>query len=141
MMRFVMGCRIISAQAEPQVRYVGRVKSLGLVVLLAACNFKATPAQGTPDSGGGIGGIDASTPDAHDSGTPPPPIDAQVCFGKGLVQLCLTAAPTTDKTLTATNFNTDGSGCTETFPQTSGPELCVVAAKNLTVSGAITATG
>ena len=121
------------------------MKSLGSVVLLsllcAACGFKATPADSPPDSNGGTpgsgGGVDASTPDGHG----PPAIDAQVCFGKGVVQFCLTSAPTTDKTLQATNFNTDGNSCTQTFPQSNGPDLCVVAYRNLTVSGTITATG
>jgi hypothetical protein len=141
MMRFVMRCLIISSQPQPQVRYVGAVKFLGLVVVLAACGFKSSPAQGTPpDGNAGGGGIDASTPDAHVD-APVQAIDAQLCFGKGVVEVCLKAAPTTDKTFTATNFNTDGTSCIETFPQTNGPDLCVVAYKNLTVSGTVTATG
>jgi hypothetical protein len=110
--------------------------------LCAACGFKATPADTPPDSNGGTPGsggvVDASTPDGH---VTPPAIDAQLCFGKGVVQFCLTSAPTADKTLQATSFNTDGNSCTQTVTQANGPDLCVVAAKNLTVSGTVTATG
>jgi hypothetical protein len=116
-------------------------------MLLAACSFQASPSGQNPgdDGPGGGGGVDASGGGGGGGGgsdAGPPPPDARQCFGVGLlVNLCLDAAPSDDKTFGATNFDTGGSSCTKVVPQTSGPDLCIVAHKTITVTGAFVATG
>ncbi|HEY0190332.1 MAG TPA: hypothetical protein VGC42_04370, partial [Kofleriaceae bacterium] len=119
------------------------MKSLGFVLFLAACGFKSTPGAGLDggtgtidgNGGGGGGGSDAST--TVDAAIP---IDAQLCFGHGLLDLCLDAAPTGD--LTLANLDTGNTGsCTKVITQAGGPELCVVAARTITVNSNVTAIG
>ncbi|HET9624315.1 MAG TPA: hypothetical protein VFP84_23245, partial [Kofleriaceae bacterium] len=116
------------------------MKFPGLIVFLAACSFQASPQAGPVDTGGNTGGRDAGRDASTPIDAPAVAIDAPQCFGKGLVSVCLKTAPAGTKTMGATNFNTD-TGCSETFTQASGPELCVVAAQNIAVTGAVTATG
>jgi hypothetical protein len=74
----------------------------------------------------------------------PPPIDARVCFGQGVVQVCLDTAPTRAVTLPGAVNPLDTSAatnCTKIVTQTSGPELCVIAGTTVTVSGSFAAIG
>ena len=119
-----MGCRPISGQRRWQVRYAGSVKSLGFVLFLAACGFKSTPGEGpvdgngggVADSNGGSGGSDSGK--MIDAAIP---LDAQVCFGKGLqTGLCLDAAPSMDRTLSANIDTGTATNCTKTIAQNGG---------------------
>lgn len=110
-------------------------------MLLVGCSFQGTAPSVPIDGSTPI--PDAAVPDAI---VTPPPIDARVCFGVGLLgNLCLLTAPAGDKQL-STAINTDAGGtCTQVLPQTgsptSAPELCVIAARTITVQGPVTVTG
>lgn len=86
--------------------------------------------------------LDTAVPD--DTAVTTPPIDARQCFGVGLLKLCLSAAPTGDKTL-STAINTDTGPCTQVIGQTGSPtmapDLCVIASKTITVQGSVTVQG
>lgn len=64
--------------------------------------------------------------------------DARQCFGTPIA-ICLTSVPTNALALPAA-INTD-TGCTQTVPQTNGPDLCVIAARTITVGADARATG
>src|SRR5262249_48833285 len=70
-------------------------------------------------------------------------IDGQVCFGTGLVKLCLDSPPS--KTVSYSGASAIDTGnannCTKTFANPGGPELCVIAGTTVTVNGTLTATG
>jgi hypothetical protein len=76
------------------------------------------------------------TPDA-DIDAPSP--DAQLCYGAGLAPICVTNAPTGTMTLDAPIDTTACPG--EVVAQTGGPELCVIAATQISVSASVTVTG
>lgn len=65
-------------------------------------------------------------------------IDAQACFGTGLVRACFTTPPSAPRTLNAA-INTDTSNLCDTSPMNSA--WCVIGATTLTVQGTVTATG
>lgn len=112
-------------------------------MLLAGCGFQGSASAG-PSDGSNTPIIDAAVPD--DMASTPPPIDARLCFGGGLLKnLCLTAAPTGDVTLSsAIDTGTTGT-CTQVLQQagspTTAPELCVIAGKTITVQGTVTVQG
>jgi hypothetical protein len=116
------------------------VKSLGFVVLLAACGFQASPSQGTTSDANGPGGGSDAGPGSGSDGSMG---DANMCFGKGLLKLCLAALPSQPKTLSASSsYDTgDNANCTQVVTQASGPDLCVVAGTTVTVTGNVVATG
>jgi len=133
-----------------------------LVLCLGAACYAPTPQPGAPCTNGACpSGLfcapatqtcerrERTPADASSSGDPdgdsipdatvaPPdaPPDAQVCFGAGLVQLCLTAPPTTPLAITAnTSINTDSSPLCVAY--TGGPEttpLCVVTATSISIA-------
>jgi hypothetical protein len=80
-----------------------------------------------------LGAPDAAAPDA------PAPPDAQLCFGTGIVQLCLASAPTDPPPISMTPLNTD------TSPQcaslTHGDNYCVIAATTFSIQTTLRATG
>lgn len=87
--------------------------------------------------------VDAAVP--GDTATTPPIDAARVCFGVGLLNnLCLAAAPTGDKPISGA-FNTDTGPCTQVIGQTGSPtmapDLCVIAARTITVQGTVAVTG
>jgi hypothetical protein len=89
-------------------------------------------------------GSDASVDAAIDTPTPidtPPPIDAQVCFGTGIVAVCLAHAPTAPFTVnSSTNIVTDDtSACTATV--SGATTYCVIAATTITINSTLRATG
>lgn len=74
----------------------------------------------------------------------PPPPDARVCFGTGIVQLCLAKAPTMPLTISdATTIDTgDTSAQSMCVATVSGADnYCVVAATSITINGTLRATG
>jgi hypothetical protein len=78
-------------------------------------------------------------------GTTPPPdamIDGQVCFGAGLVKVCLDGPPGAPVMYSGASSIDTGiaTNCTKTFPNPGGPELCVIAGTSVTVNGTLTAT-
>lgn len=123
--------------------YAVRVKRLGWIALLAGCGFQGTAPSG-PSDGSNTPIIDAAVPD--DTAITLPPIDGRVCFGNGLLKnLCLMVPPAGDRTL-STAINTDGpTTCTQVLMQTGSPtmapELCVIAARTITVQGTVTVQG
>jgi hypothetical protein len=134
---------VISSHSRHGPGYAVRVKRLGWIALLAGCGFQGSAPAG-PSDGSSAPIVDAAVP--GDTATTPPPIDARVCFGNGLLKnLCLSVAPTGDRTLSSA-INTDGPGtCTQVLAQTGSPtmapELCVIAARTITVQGTVTVTG
>lgn len=118
------------------------MKRLGWIALLAGCGFQGSAPTG-PSDGSSAPIIDAAVP--GDMGPTPPPIDGQVCFGVGLLKLCLSVPPAGDRALSSA-INTDSPGtCTQVLTQTGSPtmapELCVIAARTITVQGAVTVSG
>lgn len=110
-------------------------------MFLVGCGFQST-AMNMIDAG------KQSGPDASiDTGTTPPPpdamIDGQVCFGAGLVKVCLDSPPANPVMYSgASSIDTTTAGnCTKTIPVSGGPELCVIAGTSVTVNGTLTATG
>ncbi|NVB81232.1 MAG: hypothetical protein HOV81_22745, partial [Kofleriaceae bacterium] len=77
-----------------------------------------------------------------DAGFEDAPIDAQQCFGTSLATVCLTTLPV-DPFVATGAIDTAGMACTQVVAQTGGPELCVIAATQITIDAAstITATG
>jgi len=74
--------------------------------------------------------------------TAPPidsPPDAQVCFGTGIVKVCLASAPTGD--LTSLGGTLDTTNSPLCAPLVSGGDLCVIAATTITVQTALRAIG
>jgi hypothetical protein len=69
--------------------------------------------------------------------------DAQLCFGSGLVKLCLSSAPSRAVSYApGTLLDTTGSAnCTQTMAQAGGPELCIIAGTTVTIDGTLTAIG
>jgi hypothetical protein len=112
------------------------------VVLLAGCGFQAS-SSGTPVDSNNPVIIDASA-DQGGGGDATPPIDARVCFGAGLVKVCLMAPPSKPVNYAGASNTIDTSNannCTRLVPQTGGPELCVIAGTTVSVGGTVTVTG
>jgi hypothetical protein len=129
-------------QRDREFVTLGAVKFLGFVVLLAACSFQASPSPGTPsDANGSGGGSDVGTGGGSDA--PMPMGDANMCFGRGLLKICLMALPSQAKTLPTTgNYDTGNmANCAQVVTQTGGPDLCVIAGTTVTVTGNFVATG
>jgi hypothetical protein len=138
---------VVSTDIGPrgrQLGYVGRVRVLGFIAILAACNFQSTRAPVTDVDASVDGpGIDAAALDATSVDAVILP-DAQLCYGVGVVKVCFQALPTGTVTLPAganpldTSVNTN---CTQVVAQQGGPSLCVIAGMNVTVSGTLVAVG
>ncbi|TMQ05405.1 MAG: hypothetical protein E6J90_41855 [Deltaproteobacteria bacterium] len=113
------------------------MKRLGCIVLVMGCGFQSN-GRDTPIDGNSPG-LDA----AADAGAADAMPDARVCFGSGLVQVCLARAPGPPITYSGTSSldTSRAASCTQTAPQTGGPELCVIAATSITVGGTLTVTG
>jgi hypothetical protein len=72
----------------------------------------------------------------------PPPVDARLCYGAGIVQVCLATLPTVNPNLpVGGQFDTSGGGCNLVVGQQGGPALCVVTGVNVTVTGSLVAIG
>jgi hypothetical protein len=69
--------------------------------------------------------------------------DAQLCFGSGLVKVCLSSAPNRALSYPAgTLLDTTGSAnCTQTMAQVGGPELCIIAGTTVTIGDTLTVIG
>jgi hypothetical protein len=76
---------------------------------------------------------------AADADIDAPSPDAQLCYGAGLAPVCLMNAPTGTVTLDAPFDTTACPG--EVITQTGGPDLCVIAATQISVSATVTVTG
>ena len=100
-----MMCRGDFRPRAPRPGYAVCVKRLGWIALLAGCGFQGSAPTG-PSDGNTTPIIDAAVP--GDTATTPP-IDGQVCFGVGLLKLCLSVPPAGDRTLSSA-INTDGAG-------------------------------
>ncbi|HEU4734051.1 MAG TPA: hypothetical protein VFT22_39435 [Kofleriaceae bacterium] len=118
-----------------------------VAVFLAACGFQATPLPAAPSDGsaapGGGSDAGAGSQDAPDAMTAPP-IDARVCFGQGVVQICLAAPPAQAVVLPGVMNPLDTSvstSCTQIVRQAGGPELCVIAGTTVTVAASFAAIG
>ena len=78
---------------------------------------------------------------APDANVDAPGPDAQLCYGQGLAPVCVTSAPMGSRTLDVP-IDTDAAGtCSDLIAQAGGPELCVIAATQITVSATVTVTG
>lgn len=76
---------------------------------------------------------------APDAAIDAPNPDAQLCYGAGLAPICLTTVPSGTVTLDTAFDTTDCPG--EVIAQPTGPELCVIAATQISVSATVTVTG
>jgi hypothetical protein len=72
--------------------------------------------------------------------TPPPP-DAQVCFGSGLVRICLMAQPTLPLTISTPSLIDTGDTTMCTAVASGGDGYCVVVATNITISARLRGAG
>lgn len=78
---------------------------------------------------------------APDADIDAPSPDALLCYGQGLAPVCLTSPAMGTRTLDAA-IDTDTAGtCSDVIAQTGGPELCVIAAAQISVSATVTVTG
>jgi hypothetical protein len=121
----------------------GRVRVLAFIGLLAACNFQATRVDIQIDASAGEPMVDAAPAvDAAIPDTAVPPLDARLCYGAGIVQVCLTAFPSGDLNLPiGGQLDTGGGSCNLVLGQQGGPALCVIAGVNVTVTGNLVAVG
>lgn len=86
--------------------------------------------------------VDASSETDAGQAIDAPPPDTNLCFGTGLLMLCLSALPTNPVTMGVRTLDTsDNASCTHIVAQTNGPELCVIAGTTVSVIGLITAVG
>lgn len=80
---------------------------------------------------------------APDANVDAPGVDAQLCYGQGLAPVCLTSPAMGARTLDAP-IDTDAMGtCSDVVAQTTAgaPELCVIAATQISVSATVTVIG
>ena len=124
-------------QVEPKIAYasdVGLTRACCLLAIVAACHFDE--GVGNPNTV-----IDGSMADVPDGFTfMDAPGDARQCFGT-FINICLTSLPTTDVNVeTDREVNTD-TGCPFVFTQPSGPTLCGVVGKNVTVNARLRGIG
>jgi hypothetical protein len=120
------------------------VKALGLIAMFAACNFQATRVDNPAVDASAADPADASAPvDASAIDTPAPPLDTQFCLGAGLVRVCFAAPPTGNLNLPLGGAldTTASANCNLVVGQQAGPQLCVLAAANVTVAGNFVAVG
>src|SRR5262245_60269335 len=142
----VMWCLRILARGGGNLASFGDVKALGLIAMLAACNFQATRVDNPAVDARAADPADAAVAvDAGAIDTPAPPPDSQFCLGAGLVRVCFATPPTGNLTLPlAVGVPLDTSAmanCNLVVGQQAGPQLCVLAAANVTVSGNFVAFG
>jgi hypothetical protein len=112
---------------------------VGVISFLVGCGFQSTAMNTSIDAGNQPdASIDAGTTAGSDA-----MIDAQVCFGSGLVKVCLDSAPSNPVSYSgaSTIDTSNAAACTKTFANPGGPELCVIAGTSITVNGTLTATG
>lgn len=108
-------------------------------MLGSACSYKALP----PLDDSGTGGIDAAggpdgPVDSVDSGAS---ADAAVCFGTGIVQLCLQTPPSAPQTIGSfRRVDTDDATMCEPLASSNG-NYCVVAATTITVDNQLRGVG
>ena len=108
--------------------------------MLVGCGFQSTP-MATMDANQQT--VDASI-DTMVVTTPPDAMtDGQVCFGSGLVKVCLDGAPAAAVSYSGVGAldTSNAANCTKTFANPGGPDLCVVAGTTVTVAGTLTVTG
>lgn len=87
-----------------------------------------------PDAGADDAAIDAAADAAIDA-----PSDALTCYGT-LKPICFASVPMGNVILTGTLNTTTDPRCVS-YPQTGGPDLCVIAADTVTVQGATVVAG
>jgi len=96
-----------------------------------------------PGDAGGLPDVPTDTPgDAPpiEASTDAPPLaDAQICFGTGIVKVCLASAPTGDLTSLAGTIDTTNSP--QCAQLASGGDFCVIAATTITLQTALRAIG
>jgi len=120
------------------------VKVLGLIAMVAACNFQATRVDNQLVDASGGEPVDAPAPpvDAAIPDTPVPPQDTQFCYGAGLLRVCFGSLPIGNINLPIGGvLDTSGAGCNFVVGQQGGPQLCVISGTNLTVTGNLVAVG
>src|SRR5262245_39597313 len=110
----VMWCMRILARGGANLASFRHVKVLGLIAMVAACNFQATRVDNQlVDASGGEPAVDAPAPPV-DAALPdtPPPTDALFCYGAGLLRVCFNSQPIGNINLPIGGvFNTSGSSC------------------------------
>ncbi len=131
------------------------MRAVWVLSLVAAC-YAPHPPEGAPCNGPDSCPIGQScVADVCTShGEPPPdvasqpadamvvpidvaPADGALCFGTGLVHVCLTEAPSSPLSIDVPFVvNTDSSVLCQTVPQPMGPDLCVVAVTDANVLAA-----
>src|SRR5688572_2302706 len=104
---------------------------VGIAVLASACGFEHGKVgggnNGTIDAPMGM--IDA----AIDAPVIPLPPDARACYGT-FIQICLTAQPPPTYSVdTVATVDTE-TACTQVVGQNNGPQLCVIAAEQITIN-------
>jgi hypothetical protein len=87
------------------------------------------------------GGVELG--DAMPGDTNPGNLDARLCFGGGLINVCLSSAPNKAVSFPAgTLLDTSGTAnCTRTMAQAGGPDLCIIAGTTVTIGGTLTVIG
>src|ERR1051325_6533448 len=89
----------------------------------------------------GVGDVDAQVDAEPEASMPPPDVepdaipDANLCFGTG-IRLCLPLLPTSPRSFAGGTLDTDAS-CTYIAVQQGGPDVCVITATDVMVSGLV----
>jgi len=115
------------------------VKRLILVASLGGCGFGVNstevPRDGSPVTDG-TSMVDGALPiDAKGQ-----PLDAQLCIGRGLIQVCVTVEPTNTLTPTGMIDTSSASNCT-VRPFLGGIEQCAIIARNININSTVLAIG
>jgi hypothetical protein len=116
---------------------MGLARAHWLLAVCGACGFDH-----------GVGGSDAAP--GSDSSQPPGdaaiidapavPADARTCFGT-FKSICFTTLPQNEIDVSSASTVSTANGCPIVVAQTTGPSLCVIAARNITISASVQASG
>ena len=115
--------------------------ALALGMISSACSYKPLPQLDDSGTGGIDAPGDSGAPDGSaDSGDSGASADAAVCFGTGIVQVCLQSPPSAPLTISSFRLvNTDEATMCEPLASSNG-NYCVVAATTITVDSQLRAT-
>lgn len=115
---------------------MGLARAHWLLAVCGACGFD----HGVAGSDAGLGSDSSTPPSDAAIDSPAVPADARTCFGS-FKNICFTTLPQTEIDVTSASTVSTDNGCPIVVAQTTGPSLCVIAARNITISASLQASG